>query len=92
MAPQIEAIRSDGDGHLSNNVRPKCREGSKMSDTTTTYCKNCGHAKEHHNLDVHLHPHDDAKAREHAARGEGACHDNSYGDHQCICVEFQSWT
>lgn len=63
-----------------------------MTEAITTYCKVCGHAKEHHDLDVHLDPKDHVKARKEAARGYGACHDMSYGDHHCICVEFESWT
>ncbi|MDZ4269043.1 MAG: hypothetical protein U1D00_25725 [Mycobacterium sp.] len=63
-----------------------------MTEATTAYCKNCGHAKEHHDLDVHLDPKDHDKARERAAHGHGACHDMSFGDHHCICVEYLSWT
>lgn len=63
-----------------------------MTEAITTYCKVCGHAKEHHDLDVHLDPKDHVKARKEAGRGHGACHDMSYGDHHCICVEFESWT
>ncbi|MCV7153790.1 hypothetical protein [Mycolicibacterium pyrenivorans] len=63
-----------------------------MTEATTAYCKNCGHAKEHHDLDVHLDPKDHDKARERAAQGHGACHDMSFGDHHCICVEYLSWT
>jgi hypothetical protein len=62
-----------------------------MTEATTTYCKVCGHPKEDHDLNVHLDPQEHAKAREDAARGHGACHDMSYGDHPCICVEYQSW-
>lgn len=64
-----------------------------MIEATTTYCRVCGHAKEHHDLDLHVDPTmDHTKAREEAERGHGACHDKSYGDHHCICVEYQSWT
>ena len=34
-----------------------------MTEAITTYCKVCGHAKEHHDLDVHLDPKDHVKAR-----------------------------
>jgi len=63
-----------------------------MTEATATYCKVCGHAKEHHDLNVHLDPKHHIKAREEAAQGHGACHDNSFGDNHCICVEFESWT
>ena len=63
-----------------------------MTETYTTYCRVCGHAKEHHDLDVHLDPAHHEEARERAARGEGACHDMSFGANHCICVEFQGWT
>lgn len=62
-----------------------------MTEPTTTFCKVCGHPKEHHDLDVHLDPKEHVKARENAARGHGACRDMSYEDHPCICVEYQSW-
>jgi len=63
-----------------------------MTETITTYCKVCGHAKEHHNLNVHLDPDGHLKARAEAAQGRGACRDMSYGNNHCICVEFESWT
>ncbi|RDH79730.1 hypothetical protein DVS77_05915 [Mycolicibacterium moriokaense] len=62
-----------------------------MTEATSAYCKVCGHPKEDHDLDVHL-GEEHTKAREDAARGQGACHDMSYADHPCICVEYQSWT
>jgi hypothetical protein len=43
-------------------------------------------------LDVYLDPKHHIEARENAGRGQGACRDTSYGDHHCICVEYQSWT
>ena len=64
-----------------------------MTQATTAYCKVCGHPKEHHDLDVHLDPKKGhGKTREELDRGQGACRDMSYGDHRCICVEYQSWT
>lgn len=64
-----------------------------MTETITTYCKVCGHAKEHHDLDVHLDPGTDhAGERAEAGRGHGACHDMSYGEHPCVCLEYQGWT
>ncbi|MBX7432848.1 hypothetical protein JDV09_12130 [Mycobacterium sp. Y57] len=64
-----------------------------MAEVITEYCKRCGHPKEHHDLNVHFDPEaHPAKAREQAALGQGACHDMSYGDHHCICVEYESWT
>jgi len=63
-----------------------------MTETFTSYCKVCGHAKEHHNLDVHLDPKGHLAARDRGARGEGACTDMSFGDNHCICVEYQGWT
>jgi hypothetical protein len=64
-----------------------------MTEATTTYCRVCGHAKEHHDLDVHLDPNEDhGRAREEAEQGRGACHDMAYRNHHCICVEYQSWT
>lgn len=52
----------------------------------TGYCRNCGHPKEDHNLNVH----GDPKHAHLHDKGDGACHDMS-GDHHCICVEFESW-
>jgi hypothetical protein len=64
-----------------------------MTEATTAYCGICGHPKEHHDLQVHLDPKKGhAKTREAGERGTGACRDNSYGGHRCICVEYQSWT
>ena len=64
-----------------------------MTQTTTEYCKVCGHAKEQHNLDVHLDPKKShVQVREEGEQGRGACRDMSYGDHHCLCVEYQSWT
>lgn len=64
-----------------------------MTDATTTYCKACGHPKEHHDLDVHLDPKKGhATSREEGERDQGACRDMSFDDHHCICREYQSWT
>lgn len=58
----------------------------------TAYCKTCGHPREHHDLNVHLDHQHEARARDEAEQGRGACRDMSYGDHHCICTEYQSWT
>ncbi|MFG1930654.1 hypothetical protein ACGFK1_08340 [Mycobacterium sp. NPDC048908] len=63
-----------------------------MTELITEYCRVCGHAKQHHDLHVHLDPADHGKAREEAAKGHGPCHDMSYGDNACICVEYRGWT
>ena len=57
-----------------------------MTDTITVYCKNCGHLKEHHNLDA-----EDFNSKKRRAEGESACHDNSFDTHHCICNGYQSW-
>lgn len=63
------------------------------TEVTTAYCKVCGHAKEHHDLDVHLDPKKGhAETRKEGEEGHGACRDMSYGDHHCICVEYKDWT
>ena len=64
-----------------------------MTEAITAYCKVCGHPKEHHDLDVHLDPEKSyERRREEGEQGHGACRDMSYGDHHCLCVEYQSWT
>ncbi|KGI69923.1 hypothetical protein MJO55_23625 [Mycolicibacterium rufum] len=64
-----------------------------MSETKTAYCKVCGHAKEHHDLTVHRDPKKNlVQVREDSEHGHGACRDMSYGDHRCLCAEYQSWT
>ncbi|KMO78768.1 hypothetical protein BST22_09990 [Mycolicibacterium chubuense] len=56
----------------------------------TEYCKNCGHPKEHHDLDAEFDP---KMAREERAKpGQSACSDMSFDDHHCICTGYQSWT
>ncbi len=59
-----------------------------MTEVTTEYCKVCGHAKEHHDLNAHVAP---KEARDNAEQGGGACRDMSFGEHHCICVGYQSW-
>ena len=54
------------------------------------YCKNCGHPKEHHDLNADFDS-DPEEGRDEAEQGHGACHDMSFGDHHCICVGYESW-
>lgn len=54
----------------------------------TDYCKNCGHPKEHHDLNTHFDP---KKARQRGKERDRACSDMSFDDHHCICMEYQSW-
>ena len=45
------------------------------------YCRNCGHAKEAHNLKA-------------SAKSEKVCHERTgdHGNQDCICAGFTSWT
>jgi hypothetical protein len=53
----------------------------------TEYCKVCGHGKEHHDLNVHRQP-----GHHKIDSQQRACDQMSFGNHACICVEYESWT
>lgn len=57
------------------------RRGRRRRGEVSEYCRNCGHAKEAHNLNV-------------SGENEKVCHEMSgdHGDHDCICVGFMSWS
>ncbi len=57
------------------------------SEATATYCRICGHKKEHHDLNIHPEP-----GKNKIGSCEPACDQMSFDDHRCICVGYESWT